>query len=191
MTALFPEHDHSRAHDDLDRFYTPDRLALALLERLARCSPTPRSILEPSVGGGAFVRAARQVWPGASITGCDLDRRARGLELCDEAVVGAFEYAADLERHDLVVGNPPFGEIEDHLPRARALGATVALILPWSLLGGVERWEALLAEVGRPTDVWPVLGRPWTQNVRETAAYVWRPGRSMTALGAPLRWRTP
>lgn len=188
---LFPEHGHGDVGDDLDRFYTPDKLALAVVHRVAnRLSEPPKTVLEPSVGGGSFVRAVRKVWPEATVTGFDMDPMARGLALCDHAVVGDFEFA-EAEQHDLLVGNPPFGNIREHLPRAISLGAAVALIMPWSLLGGVETWEQMWVEVGKPHEVWPVMGRPWQKNIRETAAYFWRPELWSweTTIGTPLVWK--
>lgn len=162
--------------DPLDRFFTPDALAVAIVARLAERIPEPAMILEPSCGGGAFVRACRARWPEARIIARDIDPEAEGLTLADDAAVEDF-LTAELPRVDLVIGNPPFsGDTAiEHVTRARALGATVCFVLPWGPLGGVERWRAH-ASTNPPRWAWCIAPRPWPANVRETAAFVWSDG---------------
>ena len=88
-------------HDPLDRFYTPPALAAVVCEWLLHHVRTPRRIVEPSVGAGAFVAAARRVWPTARIEGVDVDPDAAGLALCDSSRVGDWltgpvDHAADV-----------------------------------------------------------------------------------------------
>lgn len=176
--------------DALDRFYTPDGLARACLATWGWRGV--RSVVEPSVGGGAFARAVRARWPGARIVGADIDPAAAGLALCDTALVGSWPELVEgghIERPDIVVGNPPFTDDAAlrHVEAALDLGAnTVALILPWAYWG-VERWAPLLD--GRPPHiVRPIRPRPWPDRVREVALYVWeRNGRGTTSI-LPLRW---
>jgi hypothetical protein len=58
--AAPPEH---RPGDALGRSYTPDRVAAAICERLRVSGrlAVHASVLEPCVGGGAFIRAAEHV----------------------------------------------------------------------------------------------------------------------------------
>ncbi len=52
----------TKERDPLDRFYTDDRLARLIAEQAARMAPDARTFLEPSSGGGAFLRAMRLAW---------------------------------------------------------------------------------------------------------------------------------
>ena len=51
-----------KERDPLDRFYTDDRLARLIAEQACRMAPDARTFLEPSSGGGAFLRAMRLAW---------------------------------------------------------------------------------------------------------------------------------
>lgn len=103
--------------DNLDRYYTPNDVAEKIVSDLAQVVlREPRLIVEPSVGQGAFVLAARRHWPNASIVGIDLDEEAEGLRLVDQAIVGdCLEVEREPETIDLVLGNPPFKSAETHL----------------------------------------------------------------------------
>lgn len=93
----------------LGTFYTPINLALALCQMLDRDLGGPAGwVLEPSVGAGAFVRAAKALWPSCRVLGVDVDRNAPGLALCDETFVGDFLSWNPSRLFDVVVGNPPF-----------------------------------------------------------------------------------
>ncbi len=177
--------------DELDRCYTPDRLALACVKRM----PTRHveTAVEPSVGGGAFVRALCRVWPTASVLGVDVDPGAAGLALCADKRLGSWPKmcaAGDIPRPDIVVGNPPFsGDTAlAHVEAALDLGAeAVGLILPWSYWG-VERWTGLLYGRG-VVSVSPIFPRPWPAQVREVAFYVWQRGYTGSAVDlSPLFW---
>lgn len=163
--------------DPLDRFFTPDALAHIIVAELRAMIPTPRHIVEPSVGGGAFARAARRAWPEARITGVDVDPAAEGKRDVDTFVLGDWpELAGRLEVVDLVLGNPPFTGVAaiPHVEAALStLAPTVALILPWSCLGGVQAWSDLMDGRFRPEFARTIAPRPWPKNVRETALFVW------------------
>lgn len=174
--------------DPLDRFFTPDALASLIVTTLAEHIAPPARILEPSVGGGAFVRAARAAWSSAHIIGCDVDPLAEGLRLVDEAHVGDF-LSMDL-RADLAIGNPPFSADRaiPHVEAARRAAPVVAFILPWSPLGGVDRWESLM-HASPPVHAWPIRPRPWPASVRETALFVWSGPAETTSIRWLPRWR--
>lgn len=177
--------------DELDRVYTPDLLARAIVDALP--GPAPFRVVEPSVGGGAFVRAARRRWPRTWITGVDRDGCAAGLLAVDQALCGSWpEIAPRLPRPDLILGNPPFGgdTALSHVEAALGTGAArIALILPWAYWG-VERWASLLASCP-PVEVRPILPRPWPDRVRETALYLWERGSLLPTQIRPLRWGAP
>src|SRR6478736_5920944 len=106
MTALpFTADREPTPHDALGRYYTPQRLADLVVDAL---DASPDVVVEPSVGGGAFARAIRRRWPSARLVGVDVDPAARGLALCDEAIVDDWLSASSGMVADVVVGNPPF-----------------------------------------------------------------------------------
>ena len=70
----------------LDAYYTPDAVATACVATLPPLLGL--SVLEPSVGGGAFARAA-SVAGASRLHVLDIDPAAAGL-LCGESVVGDF-----------------------------------------------------------------------------------------------------
>lgn len=136
---------------ELDRKYTDERVARFLVDSL---SPEVfrGTILEPSVGRGAFVRAVRAtrgVQRMDLIFGVDIDAEVSGLSEADLGKVGDF-----LDPHlfdewmetppSLIIGNPPFSQAEDHIRRAmevvRQFG-TVAFILRLDFLGSKCRRE--------------------------------------------------
>lgn len=178
--------------DALDRCYTPDRLARAMVAALPWVIGA-RRIIEPSAGGGSIVRALHLASPSTSIHGVDLDPRApaRAYTLrlpCSRWTVGDWPTVAREidDRPDGIVGNPPFGDALEHVRAALALRCPVALILPWAYWG-VQEWAPLLDE-HPPAFVRPIRGRPWPTKVRETAVYEWYPrGVATCTQVEPLR----
>lgn len=190
-----------------DAYYTPDALALAITRAVSHTIDRPRLVVEPSVGGGAFVRAAREVWPGVPVLGYDVDPDAPGLALCDEAIVGdwltepfsrGLAYCTDA----LVIGNPPFaretGRVSkttgkpivetiwpQHVERARGAANNVCMLLRLSALGGgrLYWWERIPPHV-----VWSIPQRPsFTgrgSGSQDVAAALWSPSLGQTQ----LRW---
>ena len=183
-------------HDEMERHYTPDRLAELCLDRLQDWSEP--IVLEPSVGDGAFVRAARRRWPGCSIIGIDIDSGARGLHLVDYAIVEPFEAVSVLELRRLVrelerqrgkarplisVGNWPFSIAAAHLQQAFRVGCLeVSSILPLAVSEACGQWKEPI-DHHQPEWVDPIEGRPWPASVRGTGQWTWsqHPGQ--------YRWR--
>lgn len=151
-----------------DAYFTDDRVARAVVEHLqklrTKTSPeglqyyrqdndeiqvgsfrftvevAPRTILEPSVGGGAFVRACRAVWPDSAIMACDIEP-AIGSDALPCEFYGGVDFATfqPQERFDLIIGNPPFKHAAEHIDHAFTLlapGGVIAMLLPVSFLGG-------------------------------------------------------
>ena len=186
---LFGRSGVGEARDGLDRHFTPDALARVICQRIARIIDEPRIILEPSVGGGAFVRAARRTWPRAMIIGCDVDPMAEGRHIVDEFIEGDFpaiDWTSDA--FDLVLGNPPFSGATAirHVEAAKAVGDAVCFVLPWSPLGGVSRWAEHMSGTGAPSYAFPIAPRPWPKSIRETAAMLWRHGENQD--GTLVQW---
>lgn len=163
--------------DPLDRFFTPDALCNEIARHLWTLGHRPKSVTEPSVGGGSFMRAARRWWPLALRRGVDIDPDAEGFRDCDEHDVADW-LTCDQPGYkvDLILGNPPFTGTKAiaHVERCLEVADAVALILPWAPLGGVQAWDHLMdAPTCRPVMACPIVPRPWPANVRETALYVW------------------
>ena len=111
--------------------YTDDAVAQKLVADLLNELPElrGRSFLEPSAGGGAFIRAVEA--HGETIVGCDLRPNAPGIRYAD--------FLGDRVdcRGKVVIGRPPSGmkggNTADFVKRAFELGAThVAFLLPLS-----------------------------------------------------------
>jgi len=102
---------------------TPDVLAREVVDALARAayaSTAPAAVLEPTCGRGAFLDAAAQQWPRASLVGFDIDARyvdaaaarlPRSRTRVHVADFFALDWRAELARLEgplLVLGNPPW-----------------------------------------------------------------------------------
>ena len=123
----------------LDRYYTPDPLAEALTALLP-IRATDRAV-EPSCGGGAFVRAIMRRTP--RVHALDLDPKARGLSETPFSRVGDFLREPTPEiGYDWCVGNPPYQGAERHVLRGlRSVreGGSVAFLLRLGFLEGQNR----------------------------------------------------
>ena len=137
----------------LDAFYTPQDLALSLVF----CLPIRPGdiVMEPSVGGGAWLQAVHQVHPRTYRVAMDIDEQAPGLHLgpkvVDEARVGDFltwRPKAWTAAPHWIVGNPPYSRDADMEHVAHALrvvreGGNVAMLLHLSFLASAGRWHSL------------------------------------------------
>ena len=128
-----------KPRDLLDRYYTPALLA----ERLTALLPVRETdrVLEPSCGGGAFVRALLRRSP--RVHALDLDSNARGLAATPFARVGDFLREPVPDRgFDWIVGNPPYQDAEAHVAHALRCvreGGSVAFLLRLGFLEGQKR----------------------------------------------------
>lgn len=162
-----------------DAYFTPVPLARAICEQLAKILPAaPLSVLEPSVGAGAFLGAIRRTWPNALV----------GIEDIDKA--GLAKLRADRcgspgstgSNYELIVGNPPYLEAERHVRVALerlAFGAHLAFLLRIGFISSQER--AVLYQKNPIRFLVPIIGRPsFTDNGKtdasEYAVFVWRRG---------------
>lgn len=184
--------------DGLGQNFTSPHVALAVARWVGRNIPTPKTILEPSAGRGAFLTAAREVWPSASQTAIEVDpvlAETLAVRFLHTHVLCADFLELDLkaQSYDLVIGNPPYSidtgrrgkkgkpimrsVWEEHVVHARRLAPTVVMILRVNCLGGVERSEAFWPE--NPISALGVLTpRPSFQDngktdATEYAAFVW------------------
>lgn len=166
----------------LDAYYTPDDVAARCVAALPDAATRVSRVLEPSVGGGAFVRAIRAVavarWgPMACppIRVCDVNPDAPGLVGEHTAWVGDFLAMPPGAPYGLVVGNPPYSHAEAHIRHALAHvaeGGYVAFLLRLAMLESVKR-RPLWAE-HPPISVHVLSARPsFTGGGTDSAAYGW------------------
>lgn len=139
---------------NLDQWFTPDEWALACVDDLLEELPElkGREFLEPSAGGGAFIRALET--RGQRVSGYDLEPQADGITeadfLLDEVDCSG----------KVVIGNPPYGK-SNSLSRAFAKrafeqGATHVAFL---LILGFMRTSVL--QVGRRVEYFKMLEDPY------------------------------
>jgi hypothetical protein len=104
--------------DTLDRYYTPTVLAEAIVAELpVGIGKDSRGIWEPHVGGGAFARAIMARRPECRLRVSDVDptsvaMRDMGGDLGDFLDLTGSPWA--------VIGNPPYGDAEEHVLHALA-----------------------------------------------------------------------
>ena len=88
-----------------DAFFTPDNVALACVEDFYKETPEYRNneIVEPSAGGGAFLRAFEKL--GLSYEAYDLNPQAENITQADYL-------STDIDlTGKVVLGNPPYGRL--------------------------------------------------------------------------------
>lgn len=187
-------------------YLTPDALALAICKRMfqrfARDNcPQPRRILEPSSGGGAFLRAMRATWPDARITACDLREECREHADKVEALFYAGNFVTELwtDKFDLICGNPPFLEAEEHRKRALQVlepAGTLAFLLPVGFFGSKDRSETIWSNTDG-TGFTPIYPRPaffggGSTDRMEYGLFEWEPGsHELGRLEPIIIWSKP
>jgi predicted RNA methylase len=174
----------------LDAYFTPDPLAVALVSLLDIRNGD--MVIEPSCGGGAFVRAIHAAAPSAHVLGIDINPDAPGLVAADSSMVGDWPaLAPSLEVATWVVGNPPYGAAASHIAAALDAGLNVAMLLRLAMLEGGARfawWRECAAP--RLHTVYALAERPsFTGGGTDSAAYGWFVwGPEPVAGGPRLRW---
>ena len=183
-----------------DAVYTPPHLATFLLELLP-WEGIDR-VLEPSVGGGAWIDALRDEFDldcrhsfddggtdgrpmcsrclrcedeSLEVVGVDVDPHCRGAELELEGYrfeFGDVRFLENLGTFDRAIGNPPYSAIREHVERALELSVEVAFLLPLDLLGGGEEIPRWLGRTPLRR-YWPLRQRPWPKKLRGTAFFWW------------------
>lgn len=106
----------SSSRDEMGAFYTPDAIADYMLERVV--DKNKSTMLEPSFGDGAFIKAAlnHSITPN-NLTGIELDKAACNVVLgsglgskCQIENKNFFDFSIR-KKFDLAVGNPPYVRI--------------------------------------------------------------------------------
>ncbi len=169
----------------LDRYYTPDPVALHLAQ-LVPAAPTWR-VADLQVGGGAWIRAVRELGHTGPVTVADVDPEARGLDLAygkdDLRVVSD---RADVVA-DLVIGNPPYNQAEACVRHALEVAPRVAFLLRLSFLGSAGR-VALFRE-RPPVAVYMVSPRPsFTGGGTDSSEYAFIVWDETAAIGTRVDW---
>ena len=164
-----------------DAYYTPDSLAQACVGLLAdEADEVERAgasswVCEPSVGRGAFARAARAAWPLARIVGVDVDPGA-SCEGLDGLVCADWLDCKGARKFNVILGNPPYGQAQEHVEHA------LSRLQPWGWAAFLLRLAFL--ESAKRSDFWQrgelfsvhvLASRPsFTEDGRtDGAAYGW------------------
>lgn len=146
-----------------DAYYTPDALAEALVALLP--IEATDTVMEPSAGGGAFVRALLPRC--ARVLACDVED-CEGLDLAHSAHRGDFLSCGIGGRW--TVGNPPYRGFERHVDHALQLGRHVAYLLRLSVMESATR--APMWRRWPLRKVWVLAERPsFTGGGTDTGAY--------------------
>jgi len=158
----------------LDSYYTPDALAVAIVQRCKRDGyilPDDMAI-EPSCGGGAFVRAlAGEV---LDVLTVDIDPDVNAKVTADFLAlesVSSTKHGAPMQHGaDLIIGNPPYSHAEAHVRHALSLAPRVVFLLRLAFLEGQSRrvfWREHPA-----SHVWVLHKRPsFTGGGTDNCAY--------------------
>lgn len=164
-------------------FFTTDpALAIKVCQRVAEVIRAPAFILEPSAGDGAFVRAAKMMWPmpGTVITAVEPLAAARphlqraGADEVSTVRLEEFAVQAPerIQRADLVIGNPPFTLAEQHIRLLLGLmkpGAHIAFLLRLGFYGAQDR-----------QDFWAAFPEKWMFPVNPRPSFLGEHGKGKT-----------
>lgn len=180
-----------------DAYYTEDALTAAITARLrTQLDRRPQLILEPSSGGGAFVRAAKATWPEANVYAVDKDEvaRAPACVLATFTQADFLTWKTGILFFDLIVGNPPYSDAQNHVERALSLlrpGGMVAFLLRLSFLASDKRVQL---NTGPGRTLAPVVPRPsftgdGDTDMTEYGVFAWvKDGTEALPVGDPILW---
>lgn len=152
-----------------DAYFTEDDVATDTARAVKYLIGEVDTIVEPSAGGGAYVVAAMDTWPGAQVYVVEPNPPPELFDVIDGTGVksemlrweDAYEtrraYAGDARI--LILGNPPYNFSEVHIDIAlRSFGHAkaypvpvskwIAFLLPINFLGSVNRYRDLLRNGG-------------------------------------------
>jgi predicted RNA methylase len=131
-----------------DAYFTSDAVATALVERLsADCFWRGGTVLEPSAGRGAFVRAIGKTDPCPdAIFANDMDplrvEELKALNAAESELPLIIPSCSDFLQlggaYDLILGNPPYSHAEEHARKALALRARCGVVAFLLRLGFLE-----------------------------------------------------
>jgi hypothetical protein len=204
----------ARPRNEADAYFTPEALAIAIAARVQEAFGSFSLVIEPSAGKGAFVRAARVLWPRSAIIAIE-PHGGRHIDSVQpyeswhdttwEDYNGFDSLPTTPGRRVLVLGNPPYnlpGEgrgdrpttAERHvllaLDRVRD-GDVLAFVLRAGFRSGKGRQERLFSSFPLRAS-WPVTPRPSFTRVgtdgSEYRVFVWVKGYSGPVDDTALLW---
>jgi len=97
-------------------FFTPKKIRTALIQRIVETGLNVRTVLEPSMGSGEFIRDISSEYPGVDITGIEInrtiyDKQSHALPATRTHCCDFLEFKASYS-FDLIIGNPPYFQIK-------------------------------------------------------------------------------
>lgn len=179
-----------RPREPNDHYPTPLPLCRAALKLLPRNLNQARMnpfIVDPGAGTGVWGTAAKELWPDAEISGCDIrdlpqppayDQWIPNWNFLTQAVGGGA---------DLVMGNPPYSLAEDFVRKAHRFvweDRFIVFLLRLAFLESQTRGRGLWKEFP-PLSVHVLVSRPsfitegpkkGNTDATAYAIYVWRSG---------------
>lgn len=128
-----------------DYYPTPLTTISSALDRL---DITPKYVLDPGAGAGAWGEEVHRRWPGAHLYGAEAQMLPAHPDY-GSWVHGDFADYEPEVRFDLVVGNPPYAHAESFVRRSLSFcnpGGVVAFLLRLAFLEGQARRDGLFTE---------------------------------------------
>ncbi len=180
---------HVRPKNDF--FETPWWTTRAILHELGKAPGHGGEgfrVHDPACGRGAIMVQVRRMWPGANVSGADIDQAMVDATQIRNLYAWQRDYLDPLKERDraeLIIANPPYSLADAFVRRALVdvdEGGQVAMLLRLGWLGGQER-AAFHREY--PSDVYISPRRPsytgdGNTDATEAAWFVWGPGRGNT-----------
>lgn len=178
-----------------DRYDTDGALCSAVVPLLG--IQPGQTVLEPHVGGGAWVGPLLAA--GAEVHVADVDPEAQGLRAPGVASARVADFLQtdlgpdyDGRVFDWVVGNPPFADLDRHVVAAFAAARNVAFVCRITWLMGSSR-AALLAQMP-PRLVLALSPRPsftgdGSSDQAPSVVVVWSVGEIWETRWLPVLWR--
>lgn len=170
-----------KARNPHDFYPTPPSLCRAVIDALRIDQPS--RILDPGAGSGTWGAAARRRWGDTEITGIEL-RPVPKPEEYNHWIDMDYLIGYKGGGFDLVIGNPPYGDLAEQFIRrslaALRPGGILIQLLRLAFLGSDDRGSGLWQEF--PTkEIWVLSRRPSFTGDGKTdatnyAMFVWQAG---------------
>lgn len=171
---------------DKEQYYTRNDVAEKLVKAFQKKSPLIwnhiKTIVEPSVGDGAFFKALKNV-KGKQFFGFDIDPRIKGSNIYKQDFLKLNEkkYITDSPDRVLIVGNPPFGRhgalAKQFINKCAEFSDYIFMILPVNIafgqngLSGINEYLHIKWSIRLPaTNIWvDTKGNFYDRSIRTAA----------------------